>query len=426
MHKSLFCLLCIFQLLALVHGDIYADLFALRMNGTNVGSIISIDFESGFKTIADINSLTNFTSPNNLTTYDSNSEIFVVGNADPPMLALINTFTKQTKVISLPLYGQLVALTTYDGIVYALLGLDEDLPTIGSIVGYDLNTGDSNRLSKFKINPNQSFIHGSTLTWLPHKQVWIFDLLEPMGNTSLYLVNTDPKAAVVIPTYFPGGWESTWFDVNTDNQTVIAYKSGQVALLDLGEFVMRTLYSYSCSGILTVDFQKQQFYHLSNCDSPLIEIYSWYYNKSQPPVDLDPQLEDINSLQSVGTYIPFLCGTPCDTHPDCALARTCNTCRLGRCSTSNGDCNAFCLTANDCFAGVCVFNCENNRCGKRGCGTKCTNHDDCVNNSQECTICRLGSCVSTGGCGAYCLTNLDCYEGDCVGVCSNWRCSTPM
>jgi len=421
MYKSLFVLAFV---VCIVESAIYADLYALRANGTIVDSVVSIDFENGYETLAYLNGLgPNFQSWLNLTYYDSNSETFIVGNADPPLMALVNTFNKQVFTAKLPLYGLLCSLTAYDGIIYALLGLDEDVPNLGSLVGYQIANGDNNRLAKFKIDPSQSFVIGAPITWLPHKQAYLIELEESTGARNLYLLSITANSSILTFTGLEGGYTSLWFDVTTDNRTVIAYKGGAVYGLNLELNTVRVIYDFNCFGLLAVDFQKQTLYHLSNCDTLIIESYSWFYNTSGPIVDLDPQLENIANIQSVGTYIPFLCGAPCGTHPDCAQSKTCNTCRLGTCTTATGDCNAFCMKPQDCFAGVCVGNCEFNRCGKRGCGMKCTNHDECIANSKTCQICRGGQCVDYGNCGAYCLTPMDCYEGACVGSCKNFQCS---
>jgi len=422
MKWSLIVLVCF--VLSLVRADIYADLYALRLKDGQIESLVGIEFGSGYKEVANLESYAqNFTTFHNLTFYDANSEIFVIGNTNPPMLLLVNTYTAEVRSVSLPIYGQLLAMTAYDGIVYVLLGLDDDLPTLGSIVAYDIATGESTRLSKFKILPESSFVVQTTLTWLPQMDVWLF---EQMNGTGLYMymVNANPTKATVYPIDVAGGFESTWFDVSTDNSSVITYRGGAFQKLNLNTYRMSPLVKFDCTvGYGAVDFKKKQVYQLSNCDSPIISSFSWFYNKTLPPMDLDPALSDAVSIASVGTYIPYLCGAPCGTHPDCAGSNTCNTCRLGKC-TASGDCNAFCQTGDDCYAGVCVGDCEENRCGKRGCGMKCENHEECEANSRTCQICRLGSCVDTGGCGAYCRTPLDCYAGDCAGNCQNWRCSS--
>jgi len=147
-----------------------------------------------------------------------------------------------------------------------------------------------------------------------------------------------------------------------------------------------------------------------------------FENLTKSSVEVDPLLFGIyGGLHSSATYVPFGCGVKCGVNTECQNFKTCSICRLGKCSAPGG-CGDFCFANEECFSGVCVGNCEYNRCGRKGCAENCQNSDQCQTGSKTCQTCRLGRCVSSGECGSYCLTPVDCFGGACVAKCKNFQC----
>jgi len=350
-----------------------------------------------------------------VTYYDGNSEQFILGNSDPPLLALTNTFGKNTSTVNLPQYGKLLTFTAYDGVIYALIGADPDIPYLGHLVAMDITTRDSNRLAKVKIDPSKSFKLNAPISYFPQNQMWVTEI----QDSAMLIITSSGNQSTIIETKVEGGWDAYWTDVNS-NTSVVGYKKGLVACIDPFAGTVKNGRNFGCAGSLAVAFQYQEMYHLSNCGKLVMETID-FNNQTSATVTLDSALASTASIHTAGSYIPYGCGRQCAVDTDCKDCKTCHTCRLGHC-IADGQCNSFCIGNEDCYAGVCVGNCEYNRCGRKGCGLTCNNHDECIARSSECQTCRLGRCVSFGNCGSYCQTQQDCYGGSCTNNCRNWRC----
>jgi len=394
------------------------DVFGFGSQFNVPTKLVSINPQNGFnKKVADLSFLTSFTTLLPVTHYDGNSEQYIIGNADPPMLALTNTFSSKTQVVNLPQYGQLLAFTAYDGIIYSLIGNDPDVPFLGHLVAMDISTKDTTRLAKVKIDPSQKFKVGAPMAYMPQNRLWLTEI----ENSPVLLITVQNNVSTVTPSKISGGWANYWNDVNS-NSSVVGYSKGMIAWIDPFAGTVKPMRTFACSGSLAVAFQYKEMYHLSNCNNQLTIETVEFTNVSTATSKLDPSLADLTTIHTAAAYIPYGCGATCGVNTDCQIYKTCSVCRNGKCS-ADGQCGSFCLSGQDCYAGVCVNNCEFNRCGRRGCGTTCNNHDDCVAVSNQCRTCRLGRCVDTGNCGSYCLTPLDCYAGSCTNKCVNWQCA---
>jgi len=302
--------------------------------------------------------------------------------------------------------------------IYALLGNDPDIPYLGHLITMDIKTKDTFRLAKVKIDPSQKFRIGAPLIYMPQSALWVTEIV----GSPVLLITINNNVSTITPTKVPGGWTYYWTDINT-NSSFVAYAKGTVAWVEPFSGNVRPIRSFSCAGSLAVAFQYEEMYHFANCDTTSLTMETIdFTNTTTANPKLDAALSDISTIHTSASYIPFGCGKACAVNTDCLGLKTCGTCRQGHCS-ADGQCGSFCQNASDCYAGVCVGNCEFNRCGRRGCGSVCNNHDDCVSVSNQCQVCRLGRCVDIGNCGAYCLTPLDCYAGGCINKCVNWQCS---
>jgi len=358
---------------------------------------------------------TQFTSPHPSSAFEPDVNMFIVGNVLPPLAALVSVYDRRSVTVELPEYGSLISFTAYDGILYCLIGLDEDIPWVGHVVSVDLNTFKSTQLFKFKIPTTQKFKVGGPFLYNPATQDFYF-----MLTGSLTLLS----ASGVSSTPVIGGYTHLWnASPNSAGDKLIGYGNGLFRWITPQTNTTSDLKQFNCkTGLPSVDSVAQMIYHLEMCNptSPEMKTVT-FTNTSELKVPVDPALAKSVSMQSGGLYTPFGCGANCNVHTDCDKSVSCGTCRLGVC-VSSGECGAFCTGPQDCFGGVCVGDCEENRCGRAGCGKSCQNHDEC-SASRTCKVCRLGSCVDDGECGSYCLTPLDCYGGACVGNCVDFTCT---
>jgi len=274
------------------------------------------------------------------------------------------------------------------------------------------------RLSKIKIDPTQQFLMNGPITFLPQTNQWLFEV----QNSSMLQLTVIGNYTDLEVTDIAGGWTSYSFNVVYNNHTIFAYGKGMAAWIDIITGVITPFKKFPCPGSISVDFVYQVIYYYSDCTQ--LQVESTTFKNVTKVYPLDPSLANSFGIQAITPYTPYLCGTPCSVNTDCQMAHTCSTCRASRC-VSTGSCGDFCISAADCFAGVCVGDCELNRCGRRGCGALCNSHDDCTMLSKDCQTCRLGKCVDFGDCGAYCQTNLDCYSGQCTMSCSHFTCVIP-
>jgi len=397
-------------------------LYTLLTNEGAPNSVISIDLSDGsFTTVVDLSPIqSNFPNLLQTTAYDANSDNFLLGNGLPPLLGVVNTFSKQSIIAKLPEYGTLLSFTIYDGFAYTIIGSDVDIPYLGHLVEYNLKTGDMDRISKIHISPSLSFVINSPLIFIPNKNTWFFEI----QDSNVYKLTVYSNSSTVVETTIPGGWSSFWYDVDYNNHTMLAYAKGMAVWIDFINETVQLFDKFPCydSGVFSVDFVYQLAYHYSDCtNKPTVQTLT-LKNDTQRVTTLDPALNSVMSLQSRTQYTPYLCGATCTIHPDCENSKTCGTCRLGRC-VSPGSCGDYCQTPTDCYGGICVKDCEQNRCGRRGCASACTNNDDCKKVSTQCQVCRLGFCVDYGDCGSYCLTPTDCYAGLCTTNCVNFYCT---
>jgi len=397
-----------------------ADIYALKLNRLNrLASIMTVNPQNGYnRDLVDMSSYAaSFPMLLNVTGFDANAEVFIVGNGLPPLLGITNTFSKITEIVPLPEYGYLLAFQPYDGVVYTIIGADPDVPYLGHLVALDLKSLKADRLAKIKLGPNQQFKLNAPLTFVSARQAWLTEF----EDSNVQMIKVNSTGTIVTDLGIEGGFTSFWNDVDFSNHTVYGIKKGYMHSIDVDTITATMVAGFPChNGTLAVSFQYKELYYFSNCGKLLLETAS-FDNKTTNTVNLDTSLAHLVALHSDSAYIPFLCGRPCAINTDCQSAKTCSTCRGGKC-TATGECGAFCLTGDECFAGVCVGNCEYNRCGRRGCGFICNNHEDCVSVSNQCQTCRLGRCVDFGNCGAYCQTPLDCYAGDCNSKCTNYAC----
>jgi len=396
------------------------DVVGLGLDQGQPVEIDTINPQNGFnKVVVDIsNTLTDFTTPLKPTAYDGNSFQFIIGNSDPPKLALVNTFSKRTSFVELPQYGQLLAFTTYDGFVYTLIGNDPDIPYLGHLVSLDIKTGFTTRLAKVKIDPSQQFKVGAPMIFMPQTKLWVTEI----EGSPILLISITNNVSTIYDTQIKGGWDGYWNNVNNNN-SFVGYMNGMASMINPFEGNVTLLHAFTCEGIYAVAFEYEEMYHISKCNGNFLMETVDFSNTTTASVKLDSALENIGAIHSSAPYIPYGCGKKCGVNTDCAEFKTCGVCRLGKCGGS-GDCGAFCEDAQDCYAGACVGDCEFNRCGRMGCATSCTNHEDCTAVSLQCTVCRLGRCSDTGDCGAYCLNGLDCYGGACVNNCTRFTCSS--
>jgi len=332
------------------------------------------------------------------------------------MLGILSTFSKEFTVYELPVYGDLLSITAYDGQVYCLFGSDPDEPTIGHMLRVTLSNNLMHNLFKFTLPTGAQFVIGAPLLFLPQNQFWIV----PLG-TSLYTLNVYGARPSPIFGTFTYLWNPM---VDQKPNLLIGYSKGVFYWIDFSQAVSYPLTGFACTGLPSVNTYFQKVYHLQDCNNELVMYTVDYYNTTSSSVPLDPGFSSAVSTQSTGMYVPWGCGMQCDLNTDCTNSSTCHTCRLGKC-VSDGDCGAFCSSNTECFAGICVGDCEGGRCGRIGCSSSCRNFDDCAAQSTTCTICRLGHCVADGECDAYCLTPQDCYGGACVNNCVNNACTKP-
>lgn len=409
----------IFAALSLFFVISHCDVFGLGRDFGLPTRLMSINPQNGYnKLVADLSQdLVTFTTSLNITAYDGNSEQFIIGNADPPTLALVNTFSKKTSMLNLPQYGQLLSFTVYDGIIYTLIGNDPDIPYLGHLVATDIVSRDTVRLAKVKIDPSRMFKVGAPMVYMAQNKIWVTEIM----NSPVLLITVANNVSSVYETKIKGGWDFYWNDVNT-NSSFVGYMNGMVAQIDPFAGNINVIRAFQCEGFLSVAFQYDEIYHLSQCTTNLTIETIDFSNTTTGVAVLDPSLKDIAAIHTAAAYVPYGCGMPCGVNTDCETYPTCHTCRLGHCS-DDGDCGSFCETNLDCYAGACVGNCEYNRCGRKGCGSSCVNHEDCVAVSLQCQTCRLGRCSDNGNCGAYCLNNLDCYGGACVNNCTKFACT---
>jgi len=416
---AFFCLVLV--LIALATAE---PLYALRADEGRINNVVSTDPARGYMTtLIDLTQWQDqFPKLVNVTGYDANTDTLVFGNADPPVLALCNTLAKSVKIVHLPDYGQLLAVTAYDGVAYALFGLNEDVPTLGNIVTVDLETYEQRQIAKWKLtNTNHTYYVGTPFTFLPSFQSFMFQL---DGSNHTWLLSVDEnRQARMVGSALEGGWNSFWSDVAKDQLTVIAQKNGILAKVDPITGKVDRIHNFPCggSGAFAVHFREQKIFSLSSCKNLSVETVT-FANKTISNVELDPGLVSVVVIEAANEYTPYGCGAQCSIHPDCAKYKSCKTCRLGKCS-DDGDCGSYCFTNADCFAGVCAGNCESNRCGRKGCASICLNHDECKAKSKTCQVCRLGRCSDAGECGAYCLSPTDCYGSSCLGKCNNYKCT---
>eukprot|EP01127_Copromyxa_protea_P016589 TRINITY_DN4949_c0_g2_i1.p1 TRINITY_DN4949_c0_g2~~TRINITY_DN4949_c0_g2_i1.p1 ORF type:complete len:412 (+),score=62.74 TRINITY_DN4949_c0_g2_i1:7-1242(+) len=388
-------------------------IYGLRVSSTGaLEDVVATPPARGYMTlIVDLSSDALFRDVHPSTAYDPNLNTFIFGNVDPPTLGLVDTFAKEFESLEMPAYGSLVSFTAYDGILYCLQGLDEDVPFIGHMVSLNLETNKFTHLFKFKLLPGTEFVVGAPFVFVPEEQAWLITL----GGQVHQITKNGDKATGVF-----GNFTDMW---RTSDGEIVGYEKGKFSSLNLAQKVSKLITHLPCaSGVPALNPQSKKVYEIQNCTGELDVTTGDLSNSTQTNLALDPRLGDIKSAQVGGHYVPFKCGATCNTHPDCGNSTSCNTCRLGRC-VSSGECGAFCVDGQDCFGGVCVGNCEEGRCGKAGCGADCQNHDECKRQSSSCQICRLGKCVADGECGSYCLTALDCYGGACINNCVNWRCT---
>jgi len=406
-----------------VYSAIAEPLYAIRAEEGLLLSVVSVDPARGFMT--DLVNLRDFGDqfPNllNVTCYDAATDTFAFGNSDPPLLGLANTLAKKVKIVYLPLYGKLLALAAYDGTIFGLFGGDEDLPTVGHLVSIDIVSFETRSIGKWKIPSNETFYVGTPFTFLPNLQSYIFQLVDP--RTAWLLQQSNGTSVTMLPAAVQGGWDYLWSDVSRGVLTLLGSKQAKVSQIEPMEGKITPIHNFPCGpgGMFSIDFRAQKIFQLSSCKNLSIETVT-FANKSLSNVNVDAGLSTVVSIQAANTYVPFGCGASCSIHLDCAKFKSCHTCRLGKCS-DDGECGDVCFNNADCFAGVCAGNCEEGRCGRKGCAAHCNSHDDCKSVSKTCTVCRLGRCCDAGECGNYCLSPTDCYGATCNGKCSNYKCS---
>jgi len=337
-------------------------------------------------------------------------------------LCFVNTLSKQVDVIHLPSYGSLLSITAYDGYVYALFGLDEDIPSVARIATINLETRVILTHARWKLADNKSLFVGTPFVFMPTLQAFLFEVIPTAAASKVLMITVSNSTSNKLSeTPLQSGWSALWMDVARENLTVAGVRNGLLALIEPLSGKVTPIRKFSCIGFFTVDFKQHQVFDLSSCAQLSIETVNWQ-NQTVSNLEVDPGLSTAVGIHTANAYSPYGCGAKCGVHPDCEKFTTCKTCRAGRCS-DEGDCGSWCQSNGDCFAGVCAGNCDNGRCGKKGCATQCVNHDDCKGRSKTCTVCRLGRCSDGGECGNYCLSPTDCYGGSCQGKCQNWKCS---
>jgi hypothetical protein len=338
-----------------------------------------------------------------------------MANVYPPVVGILNTYSKMFAVQELPYYGSVLSITAYDGILYCFMGADPDAPTVSHFFQIRLADNQMHHLFTMHLPTGASYVVGAPLVFVPDSRYWIVSLGE-----ELYKINQLGPVSTKITGAFTNLWSPM---IAGKSNMLIGYNKGIFSWIDTMAQTTKALRMYGCVGIPSVNPDLQKIYHLQQCKAGTLTFYTTdFQNKTTSSVGVDPNLVNSISGQSTGQYTPYGCGMPCTLETDCVNSTSCNICRLGKCSSS-GDCSAFCENAADCYAGICVGDCEAGRCGRSGCASSCRNHDDCKAQSRTCQICRLGKCVADGECDAYCLTPLDCYGGACVNNCENFACT---